>query len=109
MSKPIRGLFLLEPPSGGLDRLRQEIRQHEHPARWQTVLPWAATACLLLLISAPLVVERLREWRDGRLAAEQIVDSARAADTQPLTALPSGRADVQVYLAVPTSMEVTAE
>ena len=109
MNRPIRGLFLLEPPSGGLERLRQAIHRDGYKARWQTVMPWTATACLVLVITAPLVVEPLRALRARHQAADQIVASARALDPQPLTVLPSERADVRVYLAVPTTGETTSE
>jgi hypothetical protein len=98
----VRGLFVLEPPSGGLARLRQSLRHAGPGGRWLPLLPWAASAGLLLAIL--LVVQR-----GGAAFTAQIVEGVQGReDAGTWTRLSSPEQDVRVYLARPAVEESPA-
>jgi hypothetical protein len=88
----------LEPPAGGLARLRRAITAREVPVeRWWLPATGGIAAALLL---APL----LHAERVERVQRQQIVSAvvASVAD-QPAHELPSTRDDVRIFVALPVS------
>lgn len=85
----------LQPPAGGLERLRRSIAAREAVGeRWW--LP-AASAVVLAMVIAPL----LQAERDDRAFRQAIVDLAdRQASVQHPPELASGRDDVRIFLVV---------
>lgn len=97
MNEKPRGLFLLDPPAGGLERLRQAMRQDDGDAGWLPALPWATTALLLAFLVGVL------RWDGGQ--AHRIVDAVREQEPTAWTALPDEQEEVRFYLAWPSEVE----
>lgn len=99
MQSDVRGLFVLDPPSGGLSRLRHAMRDAEQEARWMPLMPWATAAGLLLAIL-------LSVHRGGAAVTARIVEEVRGQEEAGAwTELHPDREGPGVYLARPTREE----
>lgn len=93
MPDDVRGMFLLDPPSGGLARLRDGIRAADLKRGSLPLLPWATAASLLVAVL--LVMHR------GEVGfARQIEEDVLRQEPIPWTQMP-GEGDVYLYLARP--------
>jgi hypothetical protein len=88
-----RGLFSLEPPAGGLERLRQDLRRSESEDRSLPLLPWATAALLLLALGSAV-------WLRTDPAA-LVVAEVRAQEVEPWTPLAGPAAGARIYVARP--------
>lgn len=94
MPNNMRGMFLLDPPSGGLARLRHCIRVPDSERGWLSLLPWATAASLLIAV---LTMVRLGQ---GGLA-HRIEEHVLGQEPVPWTQLPQGQGGSRLYLARP--------
>jgi hypothetical protein len=92
----LRGFFRLEPPAGGLDRLRLALRRAGDEGRWLQLLPWATAALMLVVLCAATL---LRED-----PADLVVAEVRAQEAQPWEQLSGPGADVMIYVARPVEL-----
>lgn len=99
MAEQIRGLFGIDLPPGGLDRLRLAMQRDSPQPSWLTWMPWTATAMLLLVTAVPMLADAVRTSRAGEEATARIVESVLEQEGTSLTALPASRADVRVFVA----------
>jgi len=90
----VKGLLPLDPPPGGLPRLRSALHVAEAEGRWLPLLPWMTAAVLLVAI---LGVSQ----RAGADLTARIVEEVREQDPGEWTVLPGGRDGVHIYLAHP--------
>jgi hypothetical protein len=107
MNQPDRMLKLLEPPSGGLERLR--ARRHAArawaPSWWALASGCAAAVAWLAVVSGPTKVHM--RFTGARLIGEpirevgvQLLDNGRAVP------LPSDDANVRIYWVEPAGAAV---
>lgn len=108
MAEQIRGMFRMDPPPGGLERLRRALQRGEMPSAWMSLMPWAATAILLLVTAVPMLAASLRLSRADEEATARIVELVRAQEQATWNILPSGRDDVRVYIARLAPADVAA-
>jgi hypothetical protein len=99
MPDELRGLFVLEPPSGGQARLRQALQRTRQEGRWLPLLPWATAATLLAFM---LTVGELDMRRLDDSLTERILSGVHRQDPAAWTQLPGTPAGVPVYLARPS-------
>jgi hypothetical protein len=105
----VRGLFPLEPPRGGLERLRRAMERGAPEGPWLEFMPWATSACLLLAITVPMLVGHLQSSRTGAGTVDRIVASVREQEPEPWMLVSEGPGGVSVYLARPSSGDAIAE
>jgi len=108
MGEQIRGLFRMDAPPGGLDRLRRALRRDEMPSAWMSLMPWVATAILLLVTAMPMLEASLRVSRAGEETTARIVEAVREQEPAAWTVLPGSRNDVRVYIARLASTDAEA-
>jgi hypothetical protein len=108
MKPPDRILTLLDPPPGGLERLRaRRDAAHSWAPSWRALVAGGAVAALWLVIASgqprlqmPLSGARLIGERSQGLGV-QILENGRAVP------LPSVDPDVRIYWVEPTSPAAT--
>jgi hypothetical protein len=109
VSERLRGLFLLEPPPGGLERLRFMLEQEGQAMRGLELMPWVATACLLVLSAVPLLLDHVQASRADAAVTRRIVQSVRDQEPETWAMLSDSRADVRIHLARPTFVGTAAD
>lgn len=97
----------LEPPRGGLARLRQRIADNDRRrGRYRRRLRWGLAVALPLLVVAALLPAPLLRWQHTRALTRELraalqpsapVNGLRVEHGAALP-LPSGQANVQLYL-----------
>ena len=95
MRNDVRGLFPLEPPPGGLARLRRDMQRAGSEPGWLPLLPWATAASLLVAVL--VAMHRGQAGLTHRIEAQ-----VRSQEPASWTPLPPGQNGVRVYLARPT-------
>lgn len=89
-----RGWFVIDPPAGGLARLREGMRAAP-PAGRLPLLPWATAATLLLGVLGVL-------YRGQADMAARIEEDVRSRQAVPWVQVSAG--DQRLYLATPSDL-----
>lgn len=99
MDNDLRGLAVLDPPPGGLTRLRRAMAGKDPPLRDAASLPWVT--CGLLVVAILLSNRHTATVVESRIVTE-VMSGLRSDEW---TRLPGPAAEVGVYLARPVENE----